>query len=133
MRRREFIKLVVGGAAVAWPLMARAQQGERVRRVGVVMPGTTDDPEYQIRLAAFTERLSQLGWVDGQNIRIDTRWVGGDRDQRRKFAMELVTLAPDVILVPGSSSVEPLLQAMNGRVTGSSNFRNNLGQSGVCY
>jgi putative ABC transport system substrate-binding protein len=110
MKRREFIK-GFAGAAVAWPVMARAQQGERVRRIGVLMPGTADDREYQTRLAAFTERLSQMGWVDGQNIRVDIRWTAADSDRRRNFAAELVSLAPDVILVPGSSSVGPLRQA----------------------
>ena len=75
------------------------------------MPGTADDPEYQTRLAAFTERLGQLGWVDGQTIHVDIRWSGADSDRRRKFATEIVTLAPDVILAPGSSSMGPLLQA----------------------
>jgi putative ABC transport system substrate-binding protein len=109
MRRRDFIKVIAGSTA-AWPLAVHAQQGERVRRIGVLMPGTADDPEYQTRLAAFTERLGQLGWVDGQNIRVDIRWTAADSDRRRNLAAELVSLAPDVILVPGSSSVGPLLQ-----------------------
>jgi putative tryptophan/tyrosine transport system substrate-binding protein len=109
MRRREFIALV--GGAVAWPLTVRAQQDQRVRRIGVLMPGTADDPEYQTRLAAFTERLNQLGWVDGQNVRVDLRWIAGDSDRRRKLITEIVALAPDVILAPGSSSMGPLLQA----------------------
>ncbi|MGA8628682.1 MAG: ABC transporter substrate-binding protein [Pseudolabrys sp.] len=112
MRRRDFIKVIaVAGSTAAWPLSVHAQQGERVRRVGVLMPGTADDPEYQTRLAAFTERLGQLGWVDGQTIHVDIRWSGADSDRRRKFATEIVALAPDVILAPGSSSMGPLLQA----------------------
>jgi putative ABC transport system substrate-binding protein len=110
MQRRDFIITLLGGAA-AWPLAARAQQGERVRRIGVLMPGTADDPEYQTRLAAFTERLSQLGWVDGRNVRFDLRWTTSDFDRRRKVITEIVALAPDVILAPGSSSMGPLLQA----------------------
>ena len=110
MRRREFIRLI-GGTIIAWPLAAPAQQGERVRRIGVLLPGTAGDPEYEARMAAFIKRLTQLGWVEGQNIRIDMRWAAADSDRRRKFATELVTLAPDVILAPGSSSVGPLLQA----------------------
>ena len=112
MRRRDFIQVIaVAGSTAAWPLSVHAQQGERVRRVGVLMPGTADDPEYQTRLAAFTERLGQLGWVDGQTIHVDIRWSGADSDRRRKFATEIVALAPDVILAPGSSSMGPLLQA----------------------
>ena len=106
MRRRDFIKVIaVAGSTAAWPLSVR------VRRVGVLMPGTADDPEYQTRLAAFTERLGQLGWVDGQTIHVDIRWSGADSDRRRKFVTEIVALAPDVILAPGSSSMGPLLQA----------------------
>ena len=109
MKRREFITLI-GGAAAAWSPAARAQQGERVRRIGVLLPSTADDPEFQDRMAAFKEMLAQLGWVDGQNIRIDTRSTVADPELRRKFAAELVALAPDVIMAPGSSSVGPLLQ-----------------------
>jgi len=88
--RREFITLV--GGAAAWPLAARAQQGERMRRVGVLIPGASDDPVFQARLAAFLEGLQQLGWVDGRNVRIDTRLGAGDADLLRKHAAELVAL-----------------------------------------
>ena len=110
MRRREFITLL-GGAAAAWPLAARAQQGERVRRIGVLMTTAADDPEAQARIAAFLQGLQQLGWADGRNVRIDTRWGAGDADRVRRYAAELVALAPDVILATGSSTVGPLLQA----------------------
>src|SRR5262245_54776165 len=110
MRRREFITLL-GGAAAAWPLAARAQQVERMRRVGGLMPSAADDPEYQARLTAFLQRLAQLGWLDGRNVRIDTRWAAADADRIRKYAEELVAHAPDVILAPGSAMTGPLLQA----------------------
>ena len=97
MRRREFITLL-GGAAAAWPLAARAQQPERMRRIGVLMSLAADDPEGQARLAAFLQGLQQLGWTDGRNVRIDTRWGAGDADRTRRYAAELVALAPDVIL-----------------------------------
>jgi putative tryptophan/tyrosine transport system substrate-binding protein len=92
MRRRDFVKLFAGSAA-AWLLVAWAQRPERMRRIGVLLPGTANDPEYQVRMAAFTESLTQLGWVDGQNIRIDIRWATADSDRRRKSMTELVTLA----------------------------------------
>ena len=110
MKRREFITLL-GGAVVAWPLAARAQQPERMRRVGVLMPNAADDPEYQARMAAFLQGLAQLGWIDGRNVRIDTRWGVADADRIRKYAAELVALAPDVILANSSAAVAPLLQA----------------------
>ena len=110
MKRREFIT-VIGGAAVAWPLAAGAQQGERVRRIAVLMPGAADDPEYQARMTAFLQGLAQLGWLDGRNARIDIRWTAGDADRIRKYAAELVALAPDVILAPASAVTGPLLQA----------------------
>ena len=94
-----------------WPLAARAQQPERMRRIGVLMPGTADDAEYQARMAAFLQGLQQLGWSDGRNVRIDIRWAAGDANLIRKYAAELIALAPDVILAPGSTSVGPLLQA----------------------
>jgi putative ABC transport system substrate-binding protein len=109
MRRREFIALI--GGAAAWSLAARAQQPERIRRIGVLMPGTADDAEYQARMAAFLQGLQQLGWTDGSNVRIDTRWATGDANLFRKYAAELVGLAPDVIFAPGSTSLGPLLQA----------------------
>jgi putative tryptophan/tyrosine transport system substrate-binding protein len=109
VKRREFIA-GLGGVA-AWPVVARAQQPDRMRRVGVLMPGTADDAEYQARMAAFLQRLQQLGWTDGRNVQIDTRWAAGDANLIRKYVTELVALAPDVILAPGSTTVGPLLQA----------------------
>jgi putative ABC transport system substrate-binding protein len=110
MKRREFITLL-GGAAAGWPLGARAQQAERMRRIGVLMPSAADDPEYQARMTAFLQGLGQLGWTSGRNVRIDTRWAAADADRIRKYAAELVALAPEVILAPGSATVGPLLQA----------------------
>jgi len=109
MRRREFIKLL-GGAVAAWPLAARAQQGERMRRIGMLLNATADDTEFQAWVGAFRQALQELGWTDGRNIRIDYRWGAGDAD-KRKYAAELVALAPDVIVAPGASTVGPLLQA----------------------
>jgi putative tryptophan/tyrosine transport system substrate-binding protein len=102
---------LLGGAVAAWPLAARAQQPERMRRVGVLMPNAADDPEYQARMAAFLHGLAQLGWIDGRNVRIDTRWGVADADRIRKYAAELVALAPDVILANSSAAIAPLLQA----------------------
>src|SRR5712692_7182518 len=96
MRRREFITLL-GGSALA-PLAALAQQAERMRRIGVLVGSSADDPEYQARLAAFAQGLAQLGWADGRNVRIDTRWATTNPDDIRRHAAELVALAPDVIL-----------------------------------
>ena len=109
MRRREFIKLFAG-SAVTWPLAARAQQGERTRRIGVLLPATAN-AEFQARLAAFLQELSQLGWSEGRNVRIDTRWATTDPAAIRRNAAELVALAPDVILAYGASTVGPSLQA----------------------
>src|SRR5262249_34122139 len=106
LHRRAFITLLGGGAA--WPLAARAQQGERVRRIE---PGAADDPEYQARMTAFLQGLAQLGWLEGRNARIDIRWTAADADRIRKYAAELVALAPDVILAPASAVTAPLLQA----------------------
>src|SRR5262249_10824034 len=108
MRRREFITLL--GGAVAWPLAARAQQDGRVR-VGVLMNGAADDQEYQTRLAVFLQGLQELGWTVGRNVRIDYRWTAGDAGLRRRFAAEVVALAPNVILVNGGSLVAELQQA----------------------
>ena len=110
MTRRDLIALL-GTTAAVWPLGVSAQQPERMRRVGVLMPGTADDAEYQARMAAFLQRLQQLGWTDGRNVQIDTRWAAGDANLIRKYVTELVALAPDVILAPGSTTVGPLLQA----------------------
>jgi len=109
MKRREFITLL-GGAAVVWPLAARAQQPERMRRVGILLSAAADDSEYPALVAAFLQRLAQLGWTDGRNLRIDTRWGAGDADNIRKHAAELAALAPDVILAPGGATLGPLLQ-----------------------
>src|SRR6516225_9269361 len=110
MKRRDFITLL-GGAAVTWPLAARAQQTERMRRIGVLMGGAGSDPVDQARLAAFLDGLQQSGWTDGRNVRIDTRWPAGDADRNRTYAAELVGLAPDVILASASASVAALQQA----------------------
>jgi putative ABC transport system substrate-binding protein len=109
MRRREFVALV-GGTVAAWPLAARTQQPDRVRRVGV-LTGTADGPDSQTRLAVILQVLQQLGWTDGRNVRFDIRWGAGDADKIRKYAAELVALAPDVILAAGSSTMGPMLQA----------------------
>jgi len=102
MKRREFIALI-GGVAVAWPLAARAQQIERMRRIGMLMNLAADDPESLRRITAFVQRLQQLGWTDGHNIRIDARWGAGDADRYRTLATELLALAPDVIVVATTS------------------------------
>ena len=109
MKRREFITLL--GGASAWPLAARAQQAERVRRIGVLMNTAADDTVFQIRLGAFLQGLALLGWSIGRNVQIEIRWSGGKADDARRYAAELVALAPDVILAHGVSSVRPLLQA----------------------
>src|SRR5262245_12283840 len=110
MRRRKFIALL-GVAAAAWPFAARAQQPGRMRRIGVLMSTPVDDKEGQARINAFLQGLRELGWIDGRNVRIDTRWAAGDADRGREYAAELVTLLPDVILASGGSIVGPLLQA----------------------
>jgi putative ABC transport system substrate-binding protein len=110
MQRREFITLL-GGAAVAWPLGARAQQADRMRRIGVLMPAAADDAVFQARVAAFHQGLALSGWTIGRNVRIDTRWATADADSIRRHAAELVALAPDVILAYGAATVGPLLQA----------------------
>jgi putative ABC transport system substrate-binding protein len=109
MKRRTFITLV--GGAAAWPLAARAQQADQVRRIGVLMDLAADDPEAQARSAAFLQGLQQLGWTDGRNVRIDTRWGAGESKRFRKYADELAALAPEVILCHGSATLGPLLQA----------------------
>src|SRR5246127_3972528 len=109
-RRREFITLL-GGAAAAWPLAARAQQGERMRRIGVLMPLVAGDPEAQVRSTVFAQSLQQLGWTVGRNLQIDYRFAGGEADRIRQYAAELVALAPDVIMTVGSSTVAPMQQA----------------------
>jgi putative ABC transport system substrate-binding protein len=111
MRLRDFVILLGGSAVAPWPLAARAQQGERMRRIGVLTNFFADDPEWQIRIAAFRQGLSELGWSEGGNVRIDTRWGGGDVDRYRRHAAELLALAPDVILANSSAALAPLLQA----------------------
>ena len=110
MKRREFITLA-GVAAIAGPLAARAQQPERVRRIGVLMSLAADDREGQARIDAFVEGLRELGWINGRNVQIDTRWVAGGADRVRQYVAELIALSPDVILASGGSVVGPLLQA----------------------
>jgi putative tryptophan/tyrosine transport system substrate-binding protein len=111
MRRREFIALL-GGAASAWPLAARAQQGERLRRIGVLIGGVApDDPDAQANMAAFLQVLQQLGWTEGRNVRIDYRWGLGHADNIRKYAAELAALAPDAIFASGNAAMPSLLQA----------------------
>jgi putative ABC transport system substrate-binding protein len=108
-KRRKFITLL-GGAAV-WPLAARAQQAERMRRVGLLMTLAADDPEAQARNAAFLQALAELGWTVGRNVQIDYRWSGADADRIRKAAAELVALAPDLIQANSAPAVASLLQA----------------------
>src|ERR1700730_16525612 len=110
MRRRDFITLL-GGAAAAWPLAARAQQRERMRRIGVLMNLAADDPEGQARLAAFLQSLQEAGWTVGRNAQIDIRWGAGDTPQIRKQAVEMVALAPDVILASSPLVLAPLRDA----------------------
>jgi ABC-type uncharacterized transport system substrate-binding protein len=109
MRRRQFITLI--GGAAAWPLAARAQQGERQRRVAVLMNLAADDPEAPVRLAAFLDGLQQLGWSDGRNVRVETRWGANNPERSRNHVAELIALAPDVVLAAASPAVAALLQA----------------------
>jgi ABC-type uncharacterized transport system substrate-binding protein len=110
MRRREFITLL-GGAAAAWPLAARAQQAHSVRRIGFLSAQPANDADAQANVTAFLQALQQLGWTEGRNVRIDQRWAAGDPTNLRNYAAELVALAPDVILASGATAVAPLLQA----------------------
>src|SRR5712671_6831615 len=104
MKRREFITLL-GGAAVAWPVAARAQQSERMRRIGVLTSGATaDDPDGRARTAAFQQGLQQLGWIDGRNIRIDYRWGAGDADNMRKYAAEAGEIERAIVAFARSSN-----------------------------
>jgi ABC-type uncharacterized transport system substrate-binding protein len=109
MRRREFITLL--GGAAAWPLAARAQQGERMRRIGLLLPAAADDREFQVWVAALHQGLAQLDWIIGRNLRIDTRWAGANGADINRHAAELAALAPDVIVAHGTSTVRPLLLA----------------------
>jgi putative tryptophan/tyrosine transport system substrate-binding protein len=110
MRRREFITLL-GGAVAAWPLAARAQQRERMRRVGVLLPFAPDHPVGQARIAALLQELQRLGWTEGRSVRIDIRWTGANPENIRKHADELVASAPDIIFANAPPAVGPLLQA----------------------
>ena len=109
MRRRDFVRAIVG-SATAWPLTARAQQSKSTRRVAALLPYSANDPEAQNRNAAFLQALQQLGWTVGQNVQIEYRWAAGSEDDMRKYAAELVALAPDVILTSGAA-IEPLRRA----------------------
>jgi putative tryptophan/tyrosine transport system substrate-binding protein len=113
MRRRDFVTLL--GGAAAWPLAARAQQGERMRRIGVLMPFSTDDAEGQVRITAFVQGLQELGWTDGRNVRIDARWNATNADEIRKYAAEFVGPPPDVILAARSpivAALQPLIRTV---------------------
>jgi putative ABC transport system substrate-binding protein len=110
MKRRKFITLL-GSAAAVWPLTARAQQRERVRRIGVFMPGTADGREYQANNAAFLQAFGELGWIVGRNVRIDFRWGAGDVERYRDIAADLVSLAPDAVLAEGYATVSALQKA----------------------
>src|SRR6516164_2100969 len=107
IRRREFITLL-GSAAAAWPLAARAQQRERVRRIGVLMSLDENDPEGRRRYSAFTQALAELGWTEGRNVRMDLRWYGGDNNRSRALAQELVGLQPDIIVPTGTPATVAL-------------------------
>jgi putative tryptophan/tyrosine transport system substrate-binding protein len=110
MRRRDFITLL-GSAAAVWPVATRAQQSERMRRIGVLMNIAADDPEAQARMTAFAQELAQLGWIAGRNVKIDSRWTAGDNERVRSNAAELVALAPDVIVGSSSQVVAALIEA----------------------
>ena len=110
MKRRYFITLL-GGAAVAWPLAAGAQQRERMRRIGVLMHLAADDPEGQRRVAAFLQGLQEAGWAVGRNVDIDMRWAAGEADRYRRYAMEIVALTPDVIVTSATPSIRAMQQA----------------------
>jgi putative tryptophan/tyrosine transport system substrate-binding protein len=108
MKRREFITLL--GGAAAWPLAASAQPSDRMRHIGVLMSVAADDPEAPARVGAFSQGLAELGWTIGRNVRIDYRWYAGDADMARKYAVELVALAPDVVLAAGTQGVTAIQQ-----------------------
>src|SRR5215218_7437964 len=109
MKRREFVGLV--GSVAAWPLAARAQQSERLRRIGVLMPLREGDLQGQGRFLAFSHDLQRLGWIEGRNAQIDVRWSGGNPLDTRKQAVELVATLPDVIFTQGSAGAGPLIEA----------------------
>jgi len=110
MRRREFITLL-GGVAASWPLKVWAQQPEQIRRIGVLINRAADDPDGQARVAAFQQGLKQLGWSDGRNVRLDIRWGEDDVDRSRRYAAELIALAPDIMFASGAPSVAALQRA----------------------
>jgi putative ABC transport system substrate-binding protein len=110
MRRREFITFL-SGAATTWPLVARAQQPVTIRRIGILMNVAADDPEAQDRNLAFLQALHELGWTEDRNVQVDYRWAAGDADRLRRYAAELVALAPAVVLASGTSTVGPLQRA----------------------
>src|SRR5262245_41855618 len=107
--RRELL-VALGGAAAAWPLAARGQQGDRVRRVSVLMNSTATDATWQSYLAAFVQGLRQLGWIEGQNLRIDIRWSAGDAALARIYAAQLIGLTPDVILASSTTNLTVVQQ-----------------------
>ena len=113
MKRREFITLL--GGAAAWPLAARAQKGERVRRISVLLPAAADDVEAQTRVGAFLQGLQQSGWSLGRDVRIDTRWATTNAGDIKRHALEMIALSPDVILAHGAATLAPLLQATQHR------------------
>jgi hypothetical protein len=108
MRRREFLAGL--GSAAARPVVARAQQGDRVRRIGIIVPGAADDPETQARVGAFLQELAQLGWAIGRNLQIDMHWAGPNPADIGRHAAQVAAFGPDVILAHGASTVRPLLQ-----------------------
>jgi putative ABC transport system substrate-binding protein len=110
IRRREFISLL-GGATISWPLAARAQQGERMRHIGIIVPAPADNSDFQAWVGAFLQGLGQLGWTIGRNVRIETRWASANPAEIRRHAAELVALAPDVVLAHGTGAVTALMQA----------------------
>jgi ABC-type uncharacterized transport system substrate-binding protein len=110
LHRRDFIALL-GGTAAGWPLSARAEQGEWIRRIGLLLPATADDAVFQARVAAFLQELALLGWIVSRNMRIDIRWASANAGEIRRHAAELAALMPDVILATGDSTMPPLLEA----------------------
>jgi len=110
MRRRDFVK-VIAGCAAAWPLVVRAQEVERVRRVGILMNVTAEEPEAQSYIAAFQQGMQELGWSVGRNLRFDLRWGGGDADRTRRYAAELAALSPDVMVAAGGPVISAMQQA----------------------
>src|SRR5215468_2139147 len=105
---RRKLLVALGGAAAVWPLAARAQQPERMRRIGLLLTGAADDPESLARVGAFLQGLQELGWTDGRNVRLEYRWGSADAERIRKSAAELVALAPDVLLAAGTPTVSAL-------------------------